>query len=129
MISILNRPPRFRAVIAGLAAAASAVAIVVPLGAVALEASEKRECFRDWTEASRIVARENLIGVKELSAAAKSQADARVVRTVLCRDGKAYVYRVVLRTQTGRLSTRTIDAAKSVAGRSKRDFGKQNAAN
>jgi len=81
-----------------------AFALVTPARADALL------CISDWGVATGIVRREGLADVDAVTAAARKSAEASVVRTILCKQGQGYVYRVILRDRTGRLRTATVDA-------------------
>ena len=67
-------------------------------------------CISDWGVASGIVKREGLADVDAVATAARKEVSASVVRTILCKQGPGYVYRVIMRDQTGRLRTATVDA-------------------
>ena len=93
-------------------------ALVGPAFAPVAQATGAK-CYPDWSQASEIVSREELAPISVLTDAAKSAAQAEIVRTVLCRISGAYVYRVVLKDDTGRLRTETVNARRpfGVAGK------------
>jgi hypothetical protein len=92
--------------------------LLLPAGVSVGHASAPK-CYPDWSQASEIVSREQLAPISVLTGAAKSAAQAEIVRTVLCRISGAYVYRVVLKDDTGRLRTETVNARRpfGVAGK------------
>ncbi|MEO1719405.1 MAG: hypothetical protein AAFR23_04150 [Pseudomonadota bacterium] len=86
------------------------ISALVSALAVVPSADARLDCVRDWTVASRIVEREALAGVQQLAEHARAKENASVVRTMLCKNGDTYVYRVVMRDRRGRLQTKTVDA-------------------
>ena len=87
-----------------LALTASGVA-----GAAALE---RDTCIDSWSEAARIVKKENLTTVEDLAASAERVLGGTIVRTALCKDGERYVYSLVIRKSGGALSRARVDARK-----------------
>ena len=67
-------------------------------------------CYSDWSVAAPIVRQENLMTVEQLSAAARSKLNGDIVKTTLCKVNGNYVFRLVVRSASGQLSSMTVDA-------------------
>lgn len=76
----------------------------------AIQAEEANACFSDWSSAAPVVSREGLATVEQLTRRARGKVFGRIVKTELCRDSGAYVYRLVVQEPSGRLSRVTVDA-------------------
>jgi uncharacterized membrane protein YkoI len=68
------------------------------------------DCIPDWSLAAPIVYREKLATVEALSRMAAGRLSGSIVKTTLCHENGAYVYRLVLRDGQGRLTNHTLDA-------------------
>lgn len=93
-----------------LVGAVGIVATAIALPTTNADSAAKLSCLSDWSKASAIVSELGLAGVQELTEQARRTQQASVVRTVLCRQGATYVYRVVMKDRNGRLRTETVDA-------------------
>jgi hypothetical protein len=67
-------------------------------------------CYADWSEAAPIVLKEKLTTVEALSVLAKARIPGAIVKTTLCEESEGFVYRLLIRDSSGRLSNRTVDA-------------------
>lgn len=67
-------------------------------------------CYADWSVAAPIVRQENLMTVEQLAAAARSKLKGEIVKTTLCKENGNYVFRLVVRSASGQLSSMTVDA-------------------
>ncbi len=67
-------------------------------------------CFENWSVAAAIVAREKLVTVEQLQSVLPPDLGGAIVRTTLCQDGSAFVYKVLVRDRSGKLTKATIDA-------------------
>lgn len=67
-------------------------------------------CFPDWSIAAPIVHREKLATVETLSAITASAIPGSIVKTTLCEEDGAFVYRLVVREANGKLTSHTVDA-------------------
>lgn len=85
--------------------AALAALAVLTAGAVRAET-----CFPDWSVAARIVEAEGLLTVEELTASVRQRLAGEVVKTTLCEENGAYVYRLLVRGGNGQLRTVTFAA-------------------
>lgn len=83
------------------------VALAMAAASATSHATEA-ECFEDWAVASEIVAREKLVGIQELQASLTPKGD--VVRSLLCRNGGRYTYRVVVKSAGGELRRSEVEA-------------------
>lgn len=93
-----------------LVAFAGLTGLSAPGPAISAEA-----CFDDWSAAAAAVKQHKLVPVAELGAVAKRRGDGQLVRTELCKSGNGYVYKVVLRDKSGRLTRRTVSAKRPFA--------------
>lgn len=94
---------------------ASAILVLVSsllLGTSARAAAGEERCFEDWSVAATIVAREKLATVEQLQSVLPPGLAGAIVRTTLCQDGSAFVYKVLVRDRSGKLTKATIDARK-----------------
>ena len=94
------RLPPMRRIIFSLIA--SAVALP-PVGAT-------DACITDWSIAAPIVHQRGLATVEALSRIAAAEIPGNIVKTTLCQENGAYVYRILVRDAQGRLTSRTVDA-------------------
>lgn len=67
-------------------------------------------CYGDWSVAAPIVRKEGLATVEALSRLARSRLSGDIVKTTLCEEQGAFVYRLVIRDDAGRFKSRTVDA-------------------
>jgi len=67
-------------------------------------------CFPDWSIAAPIVHREKLATVETLSAITAIEIPGSIVKTTLCEEDGAFVYRLVVREADGKLTSHTVDA-------------------
>ena len=79
-------------------------------------ASER--CIGDWTKAMQVVRKEKLAKVDHLSEAAMRAGLGFVVKARLCRRGDDYIYRVILRDPSGRLTRQVTGARRPFGTRS-----------
>lgn len=75
-----------------------------------VRAGDGEPCIGDWSEAAPIVARENLTSARDVHEIARAHLAGDLVRITLCREGSRFVYRLVVRDERGRISSRTVDA-------------------
>ena len=68
------------------------------------------DCIPDWSLAAPIVHREKLATVEALSRMAAGQLPGSIIKTTLCEQDGAFVYRLVLRDEQGHLTNHTVDA-------------------
>lgn len=83
--------------------------------APAIAAPGDADCIEDWSVASGIVAAEKLKPVEELSPLVGQALNGVIVRTLLCREGGKYLYRIVVRDRRGKLSKHKVDARQPAA--------------
>lgn len=76
----------------------------------ALPAEEENACFADWSSAAPVVSKEGLATVEQLTSRARGKVFGRIVKTELCRENGAFIYRLVVQEPSGRLSRVTVDA-------------------
>ncbi|MGF1650350.1 MAG: hypothetical protein ACFCUN_07860 [Hyphomicrobiaceae bacterium] len=88
----------------------AALLLLAPITRAGHAGETAAECYSDWSQASQVVAREQLASIDVLATAAKATEGAELVTTVLCQMSGAYVYRIVLREPGGRLRTATVNA-------------------
>ncbi len=82
---------------------------LVPL--ITLPAHAKNDaCFDSWSEAAPIVQRERLVSTHDLYQQLRDRHSGDVIRITLCREDNRFVYRVVLRQESGRLVNHSLDA-------------------
>ncbi len=67
-------------------------------------------CYADWSEAAPIVLKEKLTTVETLAVLAKARIPGAIVKTTLCEESEGFVYRLLIRDSSGKLSNRTVDA-------------------
>jgi uncharacterized membrane protein YkoI len=67
-------------------------------------------CIADWSIAAPIVHKEGLTTVEALSRIAAAERAGVIVKTTLCESNGGYVYRIVVRDEHGKLTSRTVDA-------------------
>ena len=85
-----------------VALVASAVALP-PVGAT-------DTCIADWSIAAPIVHAQGLTTVEALSRIAATELPGVIVKTTLCEENGAFVYRILVRDAGGKLTSRTVDA-------------------
>ena len=82
-------------------------------------------CFRDWSKAKIVVRKNRLASVDRLSRRALRAGLGRALRVRLCRQSNGqYVYRVILKTKSGRLYHR-VTRASAPFKEALRAFGKR----
>jgi hypothetical protein len=81
-----------------------AVAAIIP-PAVATDV-----CIADWSIAAPIVHAQGLTTVEALSRMAATELPGIIVKTTLCEENGAFVYRLLVRDAGGKLTNRTVDA-------------------
>ncbi|MEM7774178.1 MAG: hypothetical protein AAF732_01110 [Pseudomonadota bacterium] len=91
-------------------AAVIAVVLAVPLLHSGAMHAAPLACIADWSRASRVVAKERLAPVSQLSRAAREKRVGHVLTATLCSDRGRFVYRVLLRRAGGRIQSVTVDA-------------------
>jgi len=98
-----------------------AVALLAACSAISgpAAARDSIECFPDWRAAHQIIAREGLATVEDLTESAETAGKGGIIRTVLCRQSDTFVYRIVVRAPSGRLTTETVNARQPFGARPK----------
>ncbi len=91
-------------------AACLALSLLVPVDAAMAETNAPTSCIADWSDAATVVLKENLLPANNVHALVKQRHDGDLVRIVLCRDGKRFVYRIHLRRPAGQIVTQVLDA-------------------
>jgi hypothetical protein len=92
--------PLIRRIIFSLVATAVALP---PVGATDI-------CITDWSIAAPIVHAQGLTTVEALSRIAATEMPGVIVKTTLCEEKGAFVYRILVRDAGGKLTSRTVDA-------------------
>lgn len=88
-----------------------AAMIILAVAATALRAdSGDGDCIPDWSVAAPIVRQQGLVSVEVLAEMAASRIEGEIVKTTLCREEGAYVYRLVIKDERGRFRRITLDA-------------------
>ena len=72
-------------------------------------------CIADWSIAAPIVRAEGLTTVEALSRIVAAELPGTIVKTTLCEENGAFVYRILVRDARGQLTSRTIDARAPLA--------------
>lgn len=85
-------------------------ALLLALVIAASPTAARADCIPDWSVAAPIVHKEGLTTVEALSRLAAGELPGVIVKATLCEEGGGFVYRIVLREASGRLSSRTLDA-------------------
>jgi hypothetical protein len=67
-------------------------------------------CITDWSIAAAIVHKEGLTTIEALSRLAAQEISGSIVKTTLCEENGAFVYRILVRDAGGKLTSRTVDA-------------------
>lgn len=67
-------------------------------------------CIADWSIAARIVEKEGLATVEDVTEELRARKAGSVVKTLLCESGGSYVYRLTVKDADGALKNLTIDA-------------------
>ncbi len=67
-------------------------------------------CIADWSVAARVVAKENLATVEDVTRRIGAQNPGAVVKAVLCGAGGSYVYKLTLKDASGALKNVIVDA-------------------
>ena len=67
-------------------------------------------CIADWSIAAPIVHAQGLTTVEALSRMAATELPGIIVKTTLCEENGAFVYRLLVRDARGQLTSRTVDA-------------------
>jgi hypothetical protein len=92
------------------------VSLMIPKFALvsAASAGELRDrdtrCIADWSIAAPIVHAQGLTTVEALSRLAATELPGIIVKTTLCEENGAFVYRILVRDAGGKLTSRTVDA-------------------
>jgi hypothetical protein len=73
-------------------------------------------CYADWSQAAPIVREKGLTTVESLALLARERIAGAIVKTTLCEEGDGFVYRLLVRDRSGRLSNHTVDARAPFAG-------------
>ncbi len=97
-----------------IAAPVVAILLAALHTAYAGDPSKRQDCFKDWSEAARVVSEQNLVSVATLSSQFRRQNLGEIIKTDLCRKGNGYVYRLVIRTAKGRFASATYDARRGI---------------
>ena len=91
----------------------SALSALLALASAPARAGET--CIADWSVASAVVKKEGLATVEQLLQMAKKSVAGSIIRTTLCHDDGAFVYRIVVKDAKGQLKTINVDARKLFA--------------
>ena len=67
-------------------------------------------CISDWSIAAPIVHAQGLTTVEALSRIVATEMPGVIVKTTLCEENGAFVYRILVRDARGKLTSRTVDA-------------------
>lgn len=87
------------------------IAVALVASAVALPPVGATEtCIADWSIAAPIVHAQGLTTVEALSRLAAVELPGIIVKTTLCEENGAFVYRLLVRDVGGKLTSRTVDA-------------------
>ena len=82
---------------------------LVPILALPAHAKDDA-CFESWSDAAPIVQKEGLVSTHDLYQQLRDRHSGEVIRITLCREDHKFVYRVVLRQDSGRLINHSVDA-------------------
>lgn len=93
---------------------------LIMLAGGAAATSPGGDCLPDWSEAVQTVRQLNLATLEELGAARSNEIGGQVVKSTLCRNGRGYFYRLVVRDGHGRLRSVTLDATRAATPPTKR---------
>ncbi len=72
-------------------------------------AAAASRCINDWSEAAPIVRQEGLYTVEKLTSEARGKIKGNIIKTTLCQDDGAWVFRLIVRVK-GNLKMMTVDA-------------------
>lgn len=72
------------------------------------------DCISDWGTAGEIVRRERLVTVEQLAAGARRDLGGAIIKATLCRESGAYVYRLVVREESGQMRGAVVSADSGV---------------
>lgn len=72
-------------------------------------------CVGNWSDASSIVAAQNLSSIEILNRRVEERDLGRIVTTTLCHDGKRYIYRLIIQSTKGGIRALTVDAKQPFA--------------
>ena len=86
------------------------LAFVASLALVPAKGRATTTCFPDWSDAAPIVARENLLALRFLQQSGRQPLPGDIIRATLCLADGNYVYRLVLREESGRITHHVVDA-------------------
>jgi len=89
--------------------ALAATVCLVAASAAQLSASQPA-CWPEWSDAAAVVERERLASAKGVHVLARQHTGGELLRITLCEQGGAYVYRLLVRDDQGRVSSHTVDA-------------------
>jgi uncharacterized membrane protein YkoI len=67
-------------------------------------------CFEDWASALPVIRKEKLVTIEELSPLALQKGAGDILKSALCMEKGRYVYRLVVREQSGKLKNLVVDA-------------------
>jgi len=67
-------------------------------------------CYDNWSVAAPIVRKEGLATVETLARRAQAKISGDIIKTTLCEENGGFVYRILIRDSSGRLSNKTVDA-------------------
>ncbi len=71
------------------------------------------QCFNNWSMAAPIARQQGLMTLDKLSTRIAMQFNSRLVKVVLCRKADRFFYRIVVKTNDGRLDLMRVDAKSS----------------
>ncbi len=76
-------------------------------------ARAESECYADWSKAAELVKEQGLVSVRDVSKRAKKELKGKVIKATLCGNDKGdFVYKLVIESADGKLSTATVNARK-----------------
>ena len=85
-------------------------AIAATLSLLTATVSATAACIADWSIAAPIVHAQGLTTVEALARIAAAKLPGIIVKTTLCEENGAFVYRILVRDAHGQLTSRTVDA-------------------
>lgn len=93
---------------------ASLIFLVAPIFMALAAPSPALACFKDWTQATKIVEQEGLVTVSKLNSQFGRLKLGDIVKTELCHADGQYFYRLVVRTPNGRFRSTLYDATRGI---------------
>ena len=85
---------------------------VVPQARINTAVVPTDHCIESWSDAAPIVRSEALVAVRDVHEQVRQRRIGDLVKATLCQEGGRYVYRLVVRETSGRITPLTVDARK-----------------